>query len=106
MPTFRLTTTQHISRVYVIEAEDSDKAKDIWRDSLGTEDAEQDYTSTEEYQDTEEVPPDNNKGFRPKCIACGSREELTPVEPGLFKDAHLCRACADRARALTEDKDI
>ena len=37
------------------------------------------------------------------CIACGSTEHLTPIEPGLFKDAHLCRLCADRARALTED---
>ena len=51
------------------------------------------------------LPPGNNKGHGPKCIACGSGEELTPVEPGLFKDAHLCRPCADRARALTEDKE-
>ena len=55
MAEFRLTTTQHISRVYLIKAEDSDKATDIWRDYLGTEDAEQDYTSAEEYQDIEEV---------------------------------------------------
>ena len=51
------------------------------------------------------LPPGNNKGHGPKCIACGSGEELAPVEPGLFKDAHLCRPCADRARAQTEDKE-
>ena len=64
------------------------------------------HTPREASRSGQILPPDNNKGHRPKCIACGSREELTPVAPGLCTDAHRCRACADRARALTEDKDI
>jgi len=52
------------------------------------------------------VSADNNKGHRPtSCISCGSEHELLPVEPGFFKDAHLCRPCTTRAMELTEDKD-
>ena len=56
MAQFRLTTTQVITRVYVIEAESSDQAYSTWANSLDTTDAfEQDYADLEKFQDAEEV---------------------------------------------------
>ena len=64
------------------------------------------HTPREASRDEQILPADNNKGHRPaSCIGCGSDHELLPVEPGFFKDAHLCRPCATRAMELTEDKD-
>ena len=64
------------------------------------------HTPREASRDGQILPVDSNKGYRqPACVACGGYEELKPIEPGLFKDAHLCRACGIRARELTEDKD-
>ena len=56
MAQFRLTTTQVISRVYVIEAESSNQAYNTWANCLDTTAAfEQDYADLEKFQDAEEV---------------------------------------------------
>ena len=58
MPRFRLTTTQHITYVYEVEAETPDAAFSVWSNGLSPADAVDVYRDYEKWQETEEIDPE------------------------------------------------
>ena len=58
MAQFRLTTTQHVTYVYEVEAETPEGAFSAWSNQLTRTDAVDVYHANEEWQETEEIDPE------------------------------------------------
>jgi hypothetical protein len=58
MPEFRITTTQHVTYVYEVDAETSAEAFSAWSNKLTRADAVDSFTDQEKWQETEEIDPE------------------------------------------------